>query len=203
MASSLTRRVRLLAHSVISLCLAIGVLLTTLTFTHTTHGSSPQPMSCCVGESAGHCSSGMAVTEPEPAEPAEPECNHGQGANSEEASEEDYETVVAESNETTEESTTSHDTPASLTAPCSMDCCPLTWTGFKRPSRDFADPVGRRIVEQDLLRAGKLQFLSEHILASPHFNRSIPRGPPALSRIELSSMNQSSGQLGSSIQLTY
>jgi hypothetical protein len=179
MASSLTRRVRYLMHSAVSLCLATGVLLTTLTFTHTTHGSSPLPMSCCVGESAGHCSSGMAVTKPEPAEAAEPECNHGQGDNSEDV-EEDYETVVAESNEATEESTTSHDTPASLTAPCSTDCCPLTWTGFKRPSRDFADPVGRRIVEQDSPRAEKLQNLSEHILTSPHFNRSIPRGPPAL-----------------------
>jgi len=134
--------------------------------------SSASQMSCCDGSSASHCNS-RAVAKITQL-PREPMCGL------EQLTDDAYETVVAETNDSTQQSGTSDESYPSLNTPCATDCCAIVWSGFKRPRRDFADLIQRRAVVEDLVLFPRFQKLEIHSLASPRFNNSVPRGPPVL-----------------------
>lgn len=168
MLTSLTKRVRLITQSTASVCLAIVVLLATLTFTPVSTGASASLMSCCNGM-AGHCDSGMMSKE---APPPEPMCGLDTDGDVDEI------TIVAEPLETSTKF--SSDSPhAAFTVPCPTECCSLVWAGYRKPNRDFVYLIQRRVVPHNRSEERSRHSLSQPLFTSTHFNKAIPRGPPS------------------------
>jgi hypothetical protein len=165
---SLTKRVRLIAQSTASVCLAIVVLLATLTFTQVSTGASASLMSCCNGM-AGHCDSGMMSKE---APPLEPMCGLDTEGDIAEI------TIVAEPLETSTKFSSDDSSHAAFTVPCPTECCSLVWAGYRKPNRDFAYLIQRRVVAHNGSEE-RSHALSQPLFTSTHFNKSIPRGPPS------------------------
>ena len=169
MLSSLTKRVCLIAQSTASVCLAILVLLATLTFTPVSTGASASLMSCCNGM-AGHCDSGMMSKE---APPPEPMCGLDTDGDIDEI------TIVAEPPETSTKFSSDDSSHAAFNVPCPTECCSLVWAGYRKPNRDFNYLIERSAFQQNRRVLSSRHASSTHLFPSTHFNKSVPRGPPS------------------------
>ena len=170
MPSRLTKPVRLIAQSTASVCLAIVVLLATLTFTPVSMGASASLMSCCNGM-AGHCDSGMMSKDEAPPEPM---CGLDTDGDVDEI------TIVAEPLETSTRFSSDDSSHAAFNVPCPTECCSLVWAGYRKPNRDFNFLIERRVVPHNRFEERSGHALSQPLFTSTHFNKAIPRGPPSL-----------------------
>lgn len=140
-------------------------------------------MACCVGKTAGHCDSGLAVKKVPPPK-SEPMCGlHGAEM------EEDGITIVAqpvaepshsESHSQTAETNSSQPAEsASLSQPCHMDCasCAAGATRQQKRERNTVQPTTSENALSTTLSFDEDQPLL--FSSSRNWEHVIPRGPPA------------------------
>ena len=163
------RRLRVIAHSAVSLVLVACVVLATLTLS-TVNALSSSAMSCCPPGFSDHCNVAlMAKLSP----PPEPMC----GLDT--AVEKRVGANFAPPRHPSQVSPETSKTPA-LKAPCSIDCCAFAQGNLKRPNIDLRGLVPRKSATQGLTYQSKAWKPQGLVLKSESFDKTIPRGPPQL-----------------------
>ena len=166
--SIVTRHLRVIVHSAISLVLVACVVLATLTLS-TINALSSSAMSCCPPGSSDHCDAGL-MSKPPP--PPEPMCGlHTSVENG-------VDTIVATSTGKQQRSATGNNKSSSLKAPCSVDCCPFAQSTFKRPNLDLRVLVPRKSATRRGTYQAKAWKPEGLLLESEVFDQTVPRGPP-------------------------
>jgi hypothetical protein len=159
MSFTVIQSVRFMARLGISLSIAIGILLNTLSFSSAK--TSAAPMSCC--DAAGHCNSALMAGHTS----REPMC--GETA----STDLDAITVYAEPDQTT-------DTGVSVASPCAPDCSSLQWAASVRSKRNSLSLNRRSVMEHQPRRAFSDEISFKNPSVSISFSQSIPRGPPSM-----------------------
>jgi hypothetical protein len=163
------------------LCLIVALsFFATLVQISSASSDKTNVMACCVDKSAGHCDSGILVTEISP--PPEPMCGLD---NSD--SEDDGITIVAEPsrNEShhslsqTAETTSRAAESTSISKPCQMECgaCAASSSRQQRRERGILQPVAYH--NPSLITHSKLHNQQFSFSSNEDWERTSPRGPPS------------------------